>query len=264
MRYHRPVVLATWNVNSIRMRLPRLLAWLERRRPDVVCLQETKVEDADFPLAELAALGYQALLNGQRAYNGVAILSQAPPADSLRAWPDGVEDPQRRLLGATIEGVRVLNVYAPNGGEVGSDKYTYKLEWYRRLRAFLDQAVDPAAPVVLCGDLNVAPEDRDVWDPDQWRGQTLCTEPERAAFRSLTAWGFQDALRLHQPETGGLYTWWDYRAGAFHRGWGLRIDHVLLTAPLAARSAAVEIDRAERKGAKPSDHAPVVLTLGAA
>ena len=257
------LTLATWNVNSVRMRLPRLLAWLERRQPDVVCLQETKVEDPEFPAAELGGLGYRTLLNGQRAYNGVAILARAALQDPVRALDDAA-DPQRRVLGATVGGLRIVNLYAPNGGEVGSDKYAYKLDWYRRLRAFLDARADPRAPLVLCGDLNVAPEDRDVWDPVQWRDQTLCSEPERAAFHALTAWGLQDALRLHHPETGGLYTWWDYRAGAFHRGWGLRIDHILLTAPLAARCLAVEIDREARKGPKPSDHAPVLVTLAVA
>jgi exodeoxyribonuclease-3 len=254
------VILATWNVNSIRMRLPRFLDWLERRRPDVVCLQETKVEDPDFPIAEVEARGYHAVLNGQRAYNGVAILSRSGATDVVRAL-DQVDDPQRRLLAATVDGLRVVNIYAPNGGEVGSDKYAYKLAWYRRLDAFLAGHASPEAPVVLCGDLNVAPADLDVWDPAQWRDQTMCTEPERDAFRRLQAWGLHDALRLRHPETGGLFTWWDYRAGAFHRGWGLRIDHVLVTASLAARAASVEIDRPERKGPKPSDHAPVLLIL---
>lgn len=251
--------VATWNVNSIRSRLPRLVDWLARRQPDVVCLQETKVEDDAFPAAELAGLGYHVLANGQRTYNGVAILARAEPADPLRSFEDGVDDPQRRVLAATVAGVRVVNLYAPNGGEVGSDKYAYKLAWYRRLDAFLAARLDPAGPVVLCGDLNVAPEDRDVWDPGRWQGQTLCSEPEREAFRRLETWGLRDALRLLHPETPGLYTWWDYREGAFHRGWGLRIDHVLVTAPLVPR--AIEIDRQERKGARPSDHAPVVATL---
>lgn len=259
-----PLTVATWNVNSIRVRLPRLLDWLARRQPDVVCLQETKVADAEFPTAELTALGYHALVSGQPTYNGVAILARAEPCDSVRELPGDSADAQRRLLVATVAGLTVVNVYAPNGGEVGSDKYAYKLEWYRRLRAFLAARVDPAGAVVLCGDLNVAPEDRDVWDPEGWRGQTLCSEPERAAFRELLAWGLRDALRLLHPGAGGLYTWWDYRAGAFHRGWGLRIDHVLVSAPLVPRVSAVLIDREERKGAKPSDHAPVLTTLTAA
>ena len=258
------MIVATWNVNSIRMRLGRLSAWIERRKPDVVCLQETKVEDAEFPAGDIEALGYHVLAHGEPTYNGVAILSRSEPTDAIRSLPDDGPDAPRRLLMATIDGCRVINVYAPNGGEVGSDKYAYKLDWYRRLRTALEAWVTPAEPVVLCGDLNVAPEDRDVHDPEAWRGQTLCTEPEREALRRLLAWGFRDALRLHHPEAGGLYTWWDYRAGAFHRGWGLRIDHVLLSVPLAARCTSVEIDRQERKGPKPSDHAPVLATFAPA
>jgi exodeoxyribonuclease-3 len=256
-----PLTVATWNVNSVRVRLPRLLEWLARRRPDVACLQETKVDDDGFPRAEVEALGYHVLLNGQRPYNGVAILARTEPRDPVRDLGPGGPDDQRRLLLATVGDLRVLCVYVPNGGEVGSDKYAYKLDWYRRLRAFLDARLDPGAPLALCGDFNVAPEDRDVWNPAEWRDQTMCTAPEREAFRALLAWGLVDALRLRRPEEGGLFTWWDYRAGAFHRGWGLRIDHVLLTAPLAARCREVEIERAERKGPKPSDHAPVVATL---
>ena len=256
------MIIATWNVNSIRVRLPRLLAWLARRQPDVVCLQETKVADPQFPTAEVEALGYHVVAHGQPGYNGVALLSRAAPQAALRPAFD--DDPQRRLCGARLGELAVFSVYAPNGGEVGSDKYAYKLEWYRRLRAYLAGALDPSRPVVLCGDWNVAPEDRDVWDPEQWRGQTLCSEPERAAFRDLLAWGLRDALRVVDPETPGRYTWWDYRAGAFHRGWGLRIDHVLVTAPLAAGCRTVEIDRQERKGPSPSDHAPVLATLEAA
>jgi len=257
------VKLATWNVNSIRIRLPRLLAWLERRRPDVVCLQEVKVTDEDFPRAELEALGYRVLVAGQRTYNGVAILSRAEPTEVARALPDDGDDAQRRLLVADVGGLRVVNVYGPNGQEVGSEKYAYKLDWYRRFRAFLDAGADAGRPVAVCGDLNIAPEDRDVWDPERWRGQVMASEPERAAFRSLLAWGLSDALRLHRPE-GGLFTWWDYRAGAFHRGWGLRIDHILVSASVARGCSAVEIDRDERKGPKPSDHVPVVATLAGA
>lgn len=261
--------IATWNVNSIRMRLPRLLAWLERQQPDVACLQETKVEDERFPVAEIEAHGYRALYSGERMYNGVAILWRAESADGscamgadiVRGLPGDGPDSQRRILVTTIGGVRIVNVYAPNGNPLGSEKYAYKLGWYRRLRAYLDQAFDPRADVLVCGDFNVAPEDRDVWDPEQWRGQVLFTEPEKEAFRALQAWGLADALRIHRPEDGGLYTWWDYRAGAFHRNLGLRIDHVLLSPSLAGRSLGVEIDRAERTGKSPSDHAPVIATL---
>ncbi len=253
--------IATWNVNSIRTRLPRLLAWLERRQPDIVCLQETKVEDARFPHAELEALGYRALVSGERTYNGVAILSKAEGADTVRVLPGDGADAQRRLLVTTIGGARIVNVYAPNGGELGSPKYAYKLAWYRRLRAFLEVAFGAGDDLALCGDLNIAPEDRDVWDPEQWRGQVMCSEPERDCFRALLDWGLTDSLRMRRCEDGGLYTWWDYRAGAFHRNWGLRIDHILLSPPLATRCSAVEIDRDERKGPRPSDHVPVIATL---
>jgi exodeoxyribonuclease-3 len=187
----------------------------------------------------------------------VAILTPHPVTDVIRQMPDDGPGADCRLLGATVCDIRVLNLYVPNGSEVGSDKYAYKLEWLARLRRFLDSAYDPAGDVLLCGDFNVAPEDRDVWDPDQWRGQILCSDAERAAFTAVTEWGLTDALRLHRPD-GGIYTWWDYRSGAFHRGWGLRIDHILVTRPLAACCASVEVDRDERKGEKPSDHAPVV------
>jgi exodeoxyribonuclease-3 len=254
------MLVATWNINSIRMRLPRLLQWLERRRPDVVCLQETKVVDEDFPADPLRALGYQCSFRGEKSYNGVAILSLSSPADLLTRLPDEEADAPCRFIAGTIGGMRIINIYAPNGGEVGSDKYAFKLDWYKRLRRHLDACVVPQGDVLLCGDFNVAPEDRDVWDPEQWRGQILCSEPERNAFRELLSWGFTDTLRMLRPEAG-IYTWWDYRGGAFHRGWGLRIDHILMSSPLAGRCAAVEVDRDERKGEKPSDHAPVVATI---
>jgi exodeoxyribonuclease-3 len=254
------VKLATWNVNSIRTRLPRLTAWLDVRRPDVVCLQETKVTDDQFPFDELRALGYEALVSGQQTYNGVAIVARTAASEVARRLPGEDDEAQRRFLVADVAGLRVMNVYGPNGQEVGSDKYAYKLDWYRRLHAFLAASASAAHPIVLAGDLNIAPEDRDVWDPEKWRGQIMFSEPERRVFHDLLRWGFQDSLRLHREE-GGLFTWWDYRAGAFHRGWGLRIDHVLLTPALAARCTAVEIDRDQRKGPKPSDHAPVVVTL---
>ncbi len=250
--------VATWNINSIRMRVPRLIGWLEKRSPEVVCLQETKVVDEEFPFEPIQALGYECLVHGQKSYNGVAILVRGPAADIIKNLPG--EDSQSRLLSARIQGVRVINIYAPNGSEVGSDKYTYKLDWYRRLRSYLDSNINPDDEVLICGDFNVAPEDRDVWDPVQWRDKILFSEPEKQAFRSLIEWGLRDALRMHHQE-GGLYSWWDYRAGAFHRGWGMRIDHVLISTPLAKRCTAVEIDRNERKGEKPSDHAPVIATF---
>jgi exodeoxyribonuclease-3 len=253
------LTVATWNINSIRVRLPRLVAWLERRKPTVVCLQETKVVDEDFPAGPLEALGYQCLARGQKTYHGVAILSLLPAADVIRSLPGDLPGAESRFLAAFIGGTHIIDIYAPNGQAVGSEKYNYKLDWYRRLREFLD-GLHPQGQVLLCGDFNVAPEDRDVWDPEQWRGQILFSDPEKAALRDITDWGFTDALRAHHPE-GGLYTWWDYRAGAFHRGWGMRIDHILVSAPLAKRCVAIEIDREERKGEKPSDHAPVIATF---
>jgi len=256
------LTVATWNVNSVRSRLSRLLGWLERRRPDVVCLQETKVVDDDFPRSDIEAAGYHCLINGQKTYNGVAILSLAPAQEIARALPGDTDESERRLLAASVAGVDVVSVYCPNGQEVGSEKYAYKLDWYRRLRQLLEARWAPDRPLAICGDFNVAPEDRDVWDPERWRGQVLFSDPEKEALAALTSWGLVDTLRTRRPE-GGLYTWWDYRFGAFHRGWGLRIDHILATSPLAARCLAVEVDRDERKGDKPSDHAPVIAKFAA-
>jgi len=252
--------IATWNVNSVRSRLPRLLPWLESRQPDVVCLQETKVIDEDFPLQEIRALGYNCLISGQKTYNGVAIISKSEVCDPIRGLPEEIGDDDRRIVAARIDGIRIINIYAPNGRVVGSDKYEYKLDWYRRLREYLDASLSRDDQVLICGDFNVAPEDRDVWNPDMWRGRILFSEHEKEALRHLIDWGFKDALRLHRSE-GGLFTWWDYRAGAFRRNWGLRIDHILVSEPLARRTAGVEIDREERKGEKPSDHAPVIAEI---
>jgi exodeoxyribonuclease III len=254
------VKLATWNVNSIRARLSRLLAWLDRAAPDVVCLQELKVADDEFPAAELQAAGWHAAVFGQRTYNGVAILSRDPATDVRRGFADGGDDGQSRLLAATVGGIRVLSAYVPNGQEVGSDKWTYKLAWMRRLREHLDAACDPEAPLALCGDFNVAPEDRDVARPDEWRASVLCHEDARARLREIAAWGLVDAVRLHH-EGPGPWSWWDYRMLGFPRGNGLRIDHVYLTRRLAPRCAAAWVDRDERKGKLPSDHAPVLVEL---
>jgi exodeoxyribonuclease III len=253
--------IATWNLNSIRARKDRLLAWLEANRPEVVCLQEIKVVDDDFPTEELAALGYQAVVHGQKTYNGVAILALTAPADPAIGLDDGVDDPQARLVAATVGDLRVVNVYVPNGQSPGTDKYAYKLAWLARLRTWLAERCDPAQPLVLCGDFNVAPDDRDVHDPAAWAGKIMCTEPEREALSEVVRWGLVDAYRLHHDE-GGKFTWWDYRRLAFPRGEGLRIDHVFVTEALAGRCTAAEIDREARKGKQPSDHAPVVIELG--
>lgn len=250
------MVIATWNVNSIRARLPRLLAWLQAKQPDVLCLQETKVVDEEFPFAEVEALGYRAVTFGQKTYNGVAILSKKPLEDPRQGLP-GDESGEARLLSAAVGGVRVFSVYVPNGQEVGTEKYAFKLSWMEKLWQYLHASFSPSDPLVLCGDFNVAPEDRDVWDPELWRGKILFSEPEKQAFFRLIHWGLVDCLRRYHQE-GGLYTWWDYRQGAFHRGWGMRLDHILATEPVAARCTDVVIDREARKGEKPSDHAPVL------
>ncbi len=254
--------LATWNVNSVRARHDRLMAFLEREAPDVVCLQETKVTDKDFPFEALQEAGYHAATHGQRTYNGVAILSKTPPENVLAGFSDeDEEDAQTRLLAATINGVRVISAYFPNGASVGSDKWAYKLAWMARLRAYLE-TLDPKAPAVLCGDFNVAPEDaRDVAFPEQWKGSVLTHADARAALEAIRAWGFLDAVRLHH-HAAGPYTWWDYRSLGFVRNDGLRIDHVYITAPLAPRCTDAYVDRDERKGEKPSDHAPVLVILG--
>jgi exodeoxyribonuclease III len=249
--------IATWNVNSIRARRERVLAWLEARRPDVLCMQETKVKDPDFPAAEFDALGYRLTLWGQSPYNGVAILSRGPAGDVARGFGDGGDDTQARFLAATVAGVRVLSAYVPNGQELGSPAFLYKLDWLDRLRRSLERTADPAAPLVLCGDLNVAPEDRDVHDPATWEGKVLCHPDERAALARVCDWGLSDAFRLHHAE-GGRFSWWDYRQLGFPRNHGLRIDHILVTAPLAGRCTAADIDRDARKGKLPSDHAPVL------
>ena len=256
--------IITWNVNSIRTRLPRLLALLARHQPDLLCLQETKVVDDDFPRAELEALGYRAELFGQKTYNGVALLAREPLGDVRRGFAGDPIPEQARVISGVLSGVRVTNLYVVNGEAVGSDKYQTKLAWLVALDEHLRTSFDPAEPHVLVGDFNIAPDDRDVWDPAFWRGRVLASDAERELLARLLAWGLRDLLRETTAE-GGIFTWWDYRMGAFPRGWGLRIDLALGTAPVAARLAGVEVDRDERKPTfgegKPSDHAPLVVTL---
>lgn len=253
------MILATWNVNSLKVRLPQVLEWLADRRPDVVCLQETKLEDRNFPIAELEAAGYQAAFAGQKTYNGVAILSRLPLEDVSVGIP-GFADEQQRLIAATAGGTRIVCAYFPNGQSVGSDKYAYKLRWIEALTAWLRQALARHPRLALLGDYNIAPEPRDVHDPAEWEGQVLFSEPERAAFRNLTELGLQDAFRLfEQPEN--TYSWWDYRMMAFRRNRGLRIDHILLSKVLAGHCTACAVDKAPRKAERPSDHAPVMATL---
>jgi len=253
----RTVKLVTWNVNSIRQRSERLFALLARHAPDIVCLQETKVVDADFPAAELRAAGYESVAVGQKSYNGVAILARGPITEVASGFRDGDDESQARLLSASVGGVRVVCAYAPNGQSVGSEKYAWKLEWYERLRKLLEREADPARELALVGDFNVAPGDLDVHDPLQWQGQIMCSAPERAALVRLCEWGLVDAFRDRYPDRVA-FTWWDYRQLAFPKNKGLRIDHLLLTASLRGRLDDVLIDREERKGKQPSDHAPVL------
>lgn len=252
--------LATWNINSIRARKERLLAWIRERGPDVLCLQETKVVDAEFPFAELSALGYRAAAHGQKTYNGVAIASRDELTEVRCGLADGVDDAQCRLVSARTAGLRVVSAYVPNGGELGSDKYAYKLAWLARLRSYLERTARPDEPLVVCGDFNVAPRDSDVAYPEAWRETVLFHPSARAALEPLWQWGLRDLVAEKYPQ-GGVYSWWDYRQLAFPRGDGLRIDLVLATAPAASRCERAWIDREARKGKQPSDHAPVVVEL---
>ncbi|PYS48406.1 MAG: exodeoxyribonuclease III [Acidobacteria bacterium] len=249
--------LATWNVNSINARLPLVLKWLEVAKPDVLCLQELKCVDEKFPAEEFTKLGYNSAVFGQRTYNGVAILSREASTNIQRGFPDDEEGAHARLIAATIKGVRVVNVYIPNGQFVGSDKYRFKLEWMRRLRRFFDESYETKERVLLCGDFNVAPEERDVHDPALWEGHVLFSKRERAALMNIKDWGFTDAFRLHTEE-GGHYSWWDYRQGAFRRNNGLRIDHIWVSEPLAKDCKESWIDKEPRTWERPSDHTPVV------
>ncbi len=249
--------IATWNVNSIRKRLDRVIAWLAEHRPDVLCLQETKVEDSAFPRAEIEAAGYHVLCYGQRTYNGVALLGREPFCDPVMGFGDGGDDGQARFLVASVGDIKVGSVYVPNGQAVGSEKFRYKLDWLSRWRRWLDANANPSSQLVLCGDLNVAPDDRDVHDPLAWKDQILCHPDERAALAEVRGWGLTDAFRLHNQDAGH-FTWWDYRQLAFPKNLGLRIDLVLCSARLAERSISATIDRNSRKGKEPSDHAPVI------
>ncbi len=256
------MLIGTWNVNSIRARWDRLLGVLKRHEPDVLCLQETKVEDKDFPAAGVKEAGYEAAFHGQKSYNGVAILSKKKVTHVSVGLSDGEDDSHARLVAATAGKIRVVNVYVPNGQEVGSEKFAFKLRWFERLRSYVAGEMKTHPQVLLCGDFNVAPADLDVHDPEKWEGKLHCSEPEREAYRSLLAAGLQDTLRLVDPQAR-LFSWWDYRALSFPKNNGLRIDHVLVSAPLAGRCVACRIDRDERKGAGASDHVPVLAKFKA-
>lgn len=248
------VNIATWNVNSLRVRLPQLEQWLGANDFDVVALQETKLADAEFPRAQIEALGYRIAFSGQRTYNGVAILSRRAIENTITELPS-FSDPQRRLLAASIDGIRVINVYVPNGQAVGSEKFAYKLAWLQNLEKFLASELAAHERVLMLGDFNVAPEDRDVHDPESWRGSVLVSPDERAAFARLTACGMIDLFRrFEQPAQA--FTWWDYREGAYRRNHGLRIDLMLASEALSAQCAFCRIDREPRAWERPSDHAP--------
>jgi exodeoxyribonuclease-3 len=253
------MLIATWNVNSLRVRLPQLKAWLAENPVDVIALQETKLPDADFPLDEIRDLGMHAVFSGQRTYNGVAILSKQEPTDVVAGMP-GFEDEQRRVLAATVSGVRVIDVYVPNGQTVGSEKFQYKLRWLEALRAYVTAELAQHPRLAVLGDYNIAPEDRDVHDPKAWEGSVHVSEPERAALRSLTETGLVDCFRLFdQPEKS--YSWWDYRMMAFRRNAGLRIDLILASTELAKKCGESRIDKTPRRNERPSDHTPVLAAF---
>ncbi len=249
--------VATWNVNSIAVRLPQALDWVKANQPDVLCLQEIKCTDDKFPADSFKELGYHAEIFGQPSYNGVVILSRTEASQVQKGFPDDDPDAQRRLLSALIGGVRIINVYIPNGSEVGSEKYAYKLAWLSQLKNFFEQHCSNQEPLVICGDFNIAPEDRDVHDPILWYGKILCSPEEREALNQIAQWGLVDVFRQHHQERG-LFSWWDYRGGGFRRNFGLRIDHLWATTPLAAKCVSCVIDTAPRKLERPSDHAPVI------
>ena len=253
--------LATWNVNSLAVRLPQVLDWLAANPVDVLALQETKLVDEKFPRAEIEAAGYRVQWHGQKTYNGVALLSRADAQDVVKNIPRHV-DTQARVIAATVDGVRVICAYVPNGQAPGTDKFEYKMQWLRALRDWVEGELAIHPRLVLMGDYNIAPEDRDVFDPELWRGQILCTDEERTHFDKLIALGLHDAFRLfEQPEKS--WSWWDYRNLAFRRNQGLRIDHILVSEALKPAVSACTIDTLPRKNERPSDHAPVVVTLDA-
>lgn len=252
--------IATWNVNSIAARVPNVMRWLDMVQPDVLCMQETKVVDDKFPFDVFTEHGYQCLTFGQQSYNGVAIATRQSCAVNHRGFPGDDSTAHARLVASEFAGVQIVNVYVPNGQMVGTEKYQFKLEWMSKLRSFLDTHYSTDKPVLLCGDFNVAPEERDVYDPRLWQGRILFSEPERAALQKIKDWGFTDAFR-QQTEAGGHYSWWDYRAGAFRRNLGLRIDHIWISRPLVARNRNTWIDIEPRKWERPSDHAPVIIEI---
>ena len=252
--------IASWNVNSLNVRLPHLQRWLAEFQPDVVALQETKLEDTRFPEAALSELGYHSVFCGQKTYNGVALVSRLPFAGECVDAIPGFEDPQKRVLAATVDGVRIVDLYVVNGQQVGSEKFEYKLRWLAAVREWLQAELREYPELVVLGDFNIAPDDRDVHDPKRWHEKILCSTPEREALRSLLELGLHDSFRLFNDEAGH-HSWWDYRLAAFRRGWGLRIDLVLVSDALRARTVAAGIDAEPRGWERPSDHTPVWVEI---
>ncbi|MBV9217561.1 MAG: exodeoxyribonuclease III [Acidobacteria bacterium] len=253
--------IATWNVNSINVRMPQLAAWLKAANPDVLCVQETKCVDESFPYQEFHDLGYYSAFFGQKSYNGVAIISRHEPGDVVKGFPDDDEDSQKRLIAATLDGIRIVNTYIPNGSELWSDKFEFKLDWIQKLRHFFDENYKPSEKVLLCGDFNVAAEPADVWNPGAWEGKIHFSKPERAAIHFVKQWGFVDLFRKMNGDIKE-FSWWDYRAGAWQRNHGLRIDHIWVSEPLADLCKKCWIDKTPRQLEKPSDHTPVVAEFG--
>lgn len=255
------MLIATWNVNSLKARLPRVTHWLEEVRPDVLCMQETKLAQDKFPVGDMAELGYESAHFGQGQWNGVAIVSRVGLADVMTNFAAGVEpDTEARIVSATCSGIRISSVYVPNGRELDHDHYKYKLSWMSRLRRHLDATVTPASDVVVGGDFNIAPDDRDVYDITKFEGATHVSDPEREALADVCGFGMEDTFRRFHDDAG-LFSWWDYRGGSFHKGHGMRIDLLLATRSVAERSTWTTIDRNARKGESPSDHAPVLLKV---
>lgn len=253
------MLLATWNVNSLKARLERVTAWLGEVQPDVLCIQETKMKDAAFPALDFVAMGYESVHFGQGQWNGVAILSKVGIANVTNNFKVGDPDPDARIITAECGGCLVSSVYVPNGRALDHEHYQYKLRWMKQLREHIAALAKPGDDVVVAGDFNIAPADDDVWDPQALVGSTHVSEPERAVLEDLLKWGLHDVFREQHPEPN-LYSWWDYRNGSFHRGWGMRIDLVLASASVAKKSTWSGIDRNARKGDQPSDHAPVLIS----
>ncbi|TNF33871.1 MAG: exodeoxyribonuclease III [Gammaproteobacteria bacterium] len=251
--------IVTWNVNSLNVRLPHLLQWLEENQPDVVCLQETKLTDDKFPQVEIEAAGYHVVFAGQKTYNGVAVLSRYAIEDVVTDIPD-LDDPQRRILAVTIKGVRIVDLYVPNGKEVGDEKYLYKLDWLSKVKQYVGAQLQKSPQVVVLGDFNIAPTDDDVHDVDSWHEKILCSSPERQALQSLLDLGMHDAFRLFE-QAEASFSWWDYRAAGFRRNLGLRIDLILVSDALKDKVSACQIDKTPRAWERPSDHAPVWAKL---